>query len=285
MKGVCEDLIIKVDKLVFHADFVVLDMEGDPKIPIILGKPFLNTACAVVDMRESTHTLRVVDDLVTFVTNQEKEHKKSIEDKTSSMELSDELLEKELALLQEDNSKQYSLDEEFDAQGDLRELERLLEGVEDNFEEITSTLDEKNLKMRKKFKLMRIRMTRTLRLNPIYQEEKGDNLTTRTKHRTSVSTNFEVFTFKPPDSQAYEVSKEEVVTLSDDEMMMEKAIEIDKGGMDMMGNMVEERKKICGKRIKCKFEGNDTKMRKEELKKFFLRIYLSQSSSLFKMIA
>ena len=60
--------------------------------------------------------------------------------------MGDELLEKELELLEEDNSKRYSLDDEFDAQRDLRELERLLEGVEDNFEEINSTLDEKNLK-------------------------------------------------------------------------------------------------------------------------------------------
>ncbi|KAL7587779.1 hypothetical protein Lser_V15G37287 [Lactuca serriola] len=39
-KGVCEDLLIKVDKFVFHVDFVVLDIEEDPKVPIILGRPF-----------------------------------------------------------------------------------------------------------------------------------------------------------------------------------------------------------------------------------------------------
>ena len=72
-KGVCEYHIIKVDKLLFPDDFIVLDMEEDPKIPIILGRPFLNTSCAIVDMWESTLTLRVGDDSVTFVTNQEKE--------------------------------------------------------------------------------------------------------------------------------------------------------------------------------------------------------------------
>nr|KAJ0203927.1 hypothetical protein LSAT_V11C500237700 [Lactuca sativa] len=278
-KGVCENLLIKVDKLVFPTDYVVLDMEEDPKIPIILGRPFLNTAFSIVDMRESTLTLRVGDDLVTFVTNQEKEHKKSIEDKASSMELGDELLEKELALLEEDNAKQYSLDKEFDAQGDLKELERLLEGVKDNFEEITSTLDEENLKNgeeiqvdknkdHKNAKVLEIEdRNSSIRLHTNNQEEKGDKLTTRTKPRASVSTNFEIFTFKPPDSQAYEESEEEVVTLSDDEMMIEKAIKVDKGGIDMMGHMVEERTKKCGKGIKWKSEGNDTKRRKEELKK------------------
>ncbi|KAL7605041.1 uncharacterized protein LOC111883048 [Lactuca sativa] len=57
-KGVCEDILIKVDKFVFPVDFVILDMEEDPKGPIILGRPFLNTACALVDVCESTITLR-----------------------------------------------------------------------------------------------------------------------------------------------------------------------------------------------------------------------------------
>ncbi|XP_023745461.1 uncharacterized protein LOC111893631 [Lactuca sativa] len=57
--GVCEDLLIKVEKLVFHVDFIILDMEEELQIPIILGRPFLNTACVVVDICESTLTLRV----------------------------------------------------------------------------------------------------------------------------------------------------------------------------------------------------------------------------------
>ncbi|XP_023740944.1 uncharacterized protein LOC111889044 [Lactuca sativa] len=52
--GVCEDLLIKVDKLVFPVEFIILDIEEDHKVPIILGRPFLNSA--LVDMRESTLT-------------------------------------------------------------------------------------------------------------------------------------------------------------------------------------------------------------------------------------
>nr|KAJ0225504.1 hypothetical protein LSAT_V11C100031130 [Lactuca sativa] len=251
-KGVCVDLLIKVDNC------------GHGRGPQDSNHPWktiFDTACAIVDMRESTLTLKVGDDSVAFVTNQEKEHEKSIEDKTSSMELGDELLERELALLEEDNAKQYSLDKEFDAQGDLKELERLLEGVEDNFEEITSKLDEKNLKNEEELqvdenkddkdaKVLEIEEhSFSTRLNPICQEEKRDKLTTRTKPRAS----------------------EEVFTLSDDEMMIEKAIEVDKGGMDTMGHMVEERKKKYGKGTKRKCEGNDTKRRKEELKKAYKR--------------
>nr|KAJ0200122.1 hypothetical protein LSAT_V11C600326430 [Lactuca sativa] len=263
-KGLCEDLLIKVDKLVFPADFVVLDIEEDPKVPIILGRPFLNIAGTIVDMRESTLALKVGDDAVTFVVNQENEDGKSIENMTSLIEL-------ELALWQENNSRQFtsSLDEEFDAQRDLRELEKLLEGNEENedlsnFEEWLE--DEKgvtNLKNKEH--------NSSIRLHTNNQEEKGDKLIRRTKPRASVSTTFEVFTFKPPDSQAYEEIEEESVTSSDAEMMTKKAIEIDKGGMDTMRYTIEERKNKCGKRIKRQSEGNDTKRRKEELKKAYKR--------------
>lgn len=36
-KGVLEDVLVKVDKLIFPADFIVLDMEEDQDISIILG--------------------------------------------------------------------------------------------------------------------------------------------------------------------------------------------------------------------------------------------------------
>ncbi|XP_023759122.1 uncharacterized protein LOC128127379 [Lactuca sativa] len=65
-RGVFEDLLIKVDKFIFPVDFVVLDMEEDLEIPIILGRSFLNTACALIDVCESTLTFRVGDESVVF---------------------------------------------------------------------------------------------------------------------------------------------------------------------------------------------------------------------------
>ncbi|XP_052622339.1 uncharacterized protein LOC128127704 [Lactuca sativa] len=65
-QGVCEDLLIKVDKFIFPVDFVVIDMEEDLEIPIILGRSFLNTACALIDVCESTLTLRVGDESTMF---------------------------------------------------------------------------------------------------------------------------------------------------------------------------------------------------------------------------
>ncbi|GJX32691.1 reverse transcriptase domain-containing protein [Tanacetum coccineum] len=43
-KGVAEDIFVKVGKFYFSADFVVVDYDVDPRVPLILGRPFLRTA-------------------------------------------------------------------------------------------------------------------------------------------------------------------------------------------------------------------------------------------------
>ena len=40
-----------MDKFIFPTDFIVLDMEEDKEIPIILGKPFLATGRAMIDVQ------------------------------------------------------------------------------------------------------------------------------------------------------------------------------------------------------------------------------------------
>ncbi|KAL5548145.1 hypothetical protein UlMin_003376 [Ulmus minor] len=42
-RGIIEDVLVKVDKFIFPADFIVLDMEEDREVPLILGRPFLAT--------------------------------------------------------------------------------------------------------------------------------------------------------------------------------------------------------------------------------------------------
>ncbi|XP_062118283.1 uncharacterized protein LOC133831893 [Humulus lupulus] len=46
--GIIEDVLVKVDKFIFLADFIVLDMEKDENVPIILGRPFLATGQALI---------------------------------------------------------------------------------------------------------------------------------------------------------------------------------------------------------------------------------------------
>ncbi|XP_073151893.1 uncharacterized protein [Henckelia pumila] len=43
-RGIVEDVLVKVDKFIFPADFVNLDMDEDEETPFIFGRPFLATA-------------------------------------------------------------------------------------------------------------------------------------------------------------------------------------------------------------------------------------------------
>ncbi|KAL7608491.1 hypothetical protein Lser_V15G14257 [Lactuca serriola] len=130
-RGICENLLVKVDKFVFPADFIILDMEADPQVPIILGRPFLNMTSAIVHMRDSKLTLRVGDDSATFGVDQAMKHARNSDDMAFSIDMLDELIEEGE---DEDSSKTTIFDEEFDAEKDLMEIERLLE--EDGYEEI-----------------------------------------------------------------------------------------------------------------------------------------------------
>ena len=48
--GILCDVLVKVDTFIFLVDFVILDCEVDFKVPIILGRPFLATGRALVDV-------------------------------------------------------------------------------------------------------------------------------------------------------------------------------------------------------------------------------------------
>ncbi|XP_062119046.1 uncharacterized protein LOC133832755 [Humulus lupulus] len=65
-RGVIEDVLVKVDKFIFPADFIVLVMEEDATIPIILGRPFLATGRALIDVQKGELKLRVQNEEVTF---------------------------------------------------------------------------------------------------------------------------------------------------------------------------------------------------------------------------
>ncbi|GJQ92601.1 putative nucleotidyltransferase, ribonuclease H [Tanacetum coccineum] len=52
--GVAEDVFVKVGKFHFPADFVVVDYDVDPRVPLILGRPFLRTARALIDVHDVT---------------------------------------------------------------------------------------------------------------------------------------------------------------------------------------------------------------------------------------
>nr|GEV76583.1 reverse transcriptase domain-containing protein [Tanacetum cinerariifolium] len=57
--GVAEDVFVKVGKFHFLADFVVVDFDANPRVPLILRRSFLKTGCALIDVYTGELTLRV----------------------------------------------------------------------------------------------------------------------------------------------------------------------------------------------------------------------------------
>nr|GFA12212.1 reverse transcriptase domain-containing protein [Tanacetum cinerariifolium] len=56
--GVAKNVFVKVGKFYFLADFIVLDFVADPRVPLILGRPFLSTAHAIINIFEREIIIR-----------------------------------------------------------------------------------------------------------------------------------------------------------------------------------------------------------------------------------
>ncbi|GJR49980.1 reverse transcriptase domain-containing protein [Tanacetum coccineum] len=56
--GIARDVFVPVGKFTFPADFVIVDYESDPRVPLILGRPFLQTARALIDVHGEEMILR-----------------------------------------------------------------------------------------------------------------------------------------------------------------------------------------------------------------------------------
>ena len=69
-EGILEDVLVKVGKFIFPMDFVVIDIEEDKKIPLLLGRPFLATSVALINVKKGELTLRVSTEEIHFNLNQ-----------------------------------------------------------------------------------------------------------------------------------------------------------------------------------------------------------------------
>nr|GFA44702.1 reverse transcriptase domain-containing protein [Tanacetum cinerariifolium] len=65
-EGIARDVFVSVGKFTFPADFVVVDYESDPRVPLILGRPFLRTARALIDVHCEEMILRDGDERLTL---------------------------------------------------------------------------------------------------------------------------------------------------------------------------------------------------------------------------
>ncbi|XP_031095176.1 uncharacterized protein LOC115999469 [Ipomoea triloba] len=64
--GVLEDVPVMIDQYFIPGDFVVIDIEEDAKVPIILGRPFLATAGALIDVRRGKLVMEVAENKIEF---------------------------------------------------------------------------------------------------------------------------------------------------------------------------------------------------------------------------
>nr|GEY50210.1 reverse transcriptase domain-containing protein [Tanacetum cinerariifolium] len=64
--GIAKDVKVKVGMFYFPADFVVVDFEPDPRIPLILGRCFLKTGRALIDVHKGELTLHIGNEAITY---------------------------------------------------------------------------------------------------------------------------------------------------------------------------------------------------------------------------
>ncbi|GKD97444.1 reverse transcriptase domain-containing protein, partial [Tanacetum coccineum] len=82
--GITEDVDVKVGKFKFPADFGVVNFDADPRVPLILGRSFLKTGRALIDVYEGELTLRVGKEAVTFNLDQTSRYSSNYDDMTAN---------------------------------------------------------------------------------------------------------------------------------------------------------------------------------------------------------
>nr|GEX30956.1 reverse transcriptase domain-containing protein [Tanacetum cinerariifolium] len=124
---IARDVFVPVGKFTFPADFVVVDYESDPRVPLILGRPFLRTARALIDVHGEEMILCDGDESTTYSANSLLE------------EFTDEL-----ALIT--YPPDYDDNRMCDIDSDIREIEFLLyQGEDSNFKDSIDQSDLTNL--------------------------------------------------------------------------------------------------------------------------------------------
>ncbi|GJZ20173.1 reverse transcriptase domain-containing protein [Tanacetum coccineum] len=149
--GIARDVFVLVGKFTFPADFVIVDYESDPRVPLILGTPFLRIARALIDVHGEEMILR--DESMNMIDIYNVSHDDYLEDlfanekitnhlsgnptpisnpivssssTLTSLEESDLIWEEFEAYLASDSFPPRSDDTDFDPEGDLRLIEELL---------------------------------------------------------------------------------------------------------------------------------------------------------------
>ncbi|GJR82561.1 reverse transcriptase domain-containing protein [Tanacetum coccineum] len=131
--GIAEDVFVQVTKFTFPADFVAVDYDVDPRVPLILGRHFLRTTYALVDVHGEELTLRVGDEKLVFNVESTSKYPRKHRDESIHMidildtTCEDYFHEETDAFLYLDDSIPPAIDNGiYDSEGDILFLEELL---------------------------------------------------------------------------------------------------------------------------------------------------------------
>nr|GEX95380.1 reverse transcriptase domain-containing protein [Tanacetum cinerariifolium] len=128
--SIAEVVFVKVGKFHFLTDFVVVDYVVDPRVPLILGRPFLRTERALIDVYGEELTLLVNDEAITFKSGSPTPTSDPIISSSSPsftpFEGSDFILEEIETFLQTPNEFSNLDDDYYDTEEDILYLEKLL---------------------------------------------------------------------------------------------------------------------------------------------------------------
>ncbi|GJY39700.1 reverse transcriptase domain-containing protein [Tanacetum coccineum] len=109
--GIAENMLVEVGKFTFPADFVVLEVEEDSKVPLILGRPFLHTADTIIRVKHKQLNLGVGTKRMIFNIDSAIKHSYSNDDTCFSIDVIDEILEEYFdALLDKGGKILYSIE-------------------------------------------------------------------------------------------------------------------------------------------------------------------------------
>nr|GEV07064.1 hypothetical protein [Tanacetum cinerariifolium] len=128
--GVVEDVYVKVGTFHFSVDFVVVDFDVDPRVPLILERSFFKTERALIDVFEGELTLRVGKEAITFNLDQTSRYSANYNDMTANrinvIDMALIFSSKEVGafLVLEDDATSPEVDQSyFDPEGDILLLE------------------------------------------------------------------------------------------------------------------------------------------------------------------
>ncbi|GKA23262.1 reverse transcriptase domain-containing protein, partial [Tanacetum coccineum] len=149
---IARDVFVLVGKFTFPANFVIVDYESDPRVPLILGRPFLRTTRALIDVHGEEMILRDGDERLILNMRHDtssysnKPHKESI-NMIDIYNVSHEDYLEDLFANEKITNHLRNNDLPFDIESDLREIEYLLnhDPTKDMDSILKDSVDEGNL--------------------------------------------------------------------------------------------------------------------------------------------